>query len=197
MSGSSAKRAKKPKKDSPAYAAVAQRRSYSKVTDQAPDAAELEYLLAAASRAADHGSLHPWRVIALRGDARSRLGRSLAKAAKLGGSDADSLASKPLRAPLLLAVVLSPKASGKVPEWEQEAVASGVAHLLSLLLHDAGWGVIWRTGPYTRHKKVAKMHGLAKGEKLLGWLYVGGIPDRARSSHDKKLSGKRYLTTLD
>lgn len=185
------------KPDSPAYRAVAGRRSYSKVTDTAPDAAELEHLIAAASRAADHGAMHPWRVIALRGKSRAKLGNSLAKAAKLSGSDADSLAAKPLRAPLLLAIVLKPKPSGKVPEWEQEAVASGVAHLLSLLLHDAGWGVIWRTGPYTRHKKVAKMHGLEKGEKLLGWLYVGGIPDRAGSSHDKKLSGKKYLTTLD
>lgn len=183
--------------DSPTYQAVARRRSHSKVTDKAPDAAQLEHLVAAASRVADHGAMHPWRVIALRGNARSKLGRALAKAANLKGSDAESLASKPLRAPLLIAVVLSPKSSQKVAEWEQEAVASGVAHMLSLLLHDAGWGVIWRTGPYTRHKKVAKMHGLAKGEKLLGWLYVGGIPDRAGSSHDKKLNGKKYLTTLD
>lgn len=183
--------------DSPVYTAVARRRSHSKVSDQAPDIAELEHLVAAASRVADHSALHPWRVIALRGKARSQLGKALAKAAKLKGSDADSLAAKPLRAPLLIAIVFDPKSSGKVAEWEQEAVASGVAHILSLLLHDAGWGVIWRTGPYTRHKKVAAMHGLKRGEKLLGWLYVGGIPDRAGSSHDKKLSAKRYLTTLE
>ena len=63
-----------------------------------------------------------------------------------------------------------------MPRWEQEAVASGVAHVLSLLLDEAGWGVIWRTGDYTRSKAVAKAHGLGKNEELLGWLYVGGKP---------------------
>jgi nitroreductase len=188
---------KRDRAESPVLAAVAGRRSFSKVTTKAPDAAELERLLAAAARVADHGALHPWRVIALRGEARERLGRSLAKAAGAHGSEAAKLAAKPLRAPLLLAVVLSPKRSGKVPEWEQEAVASGVAHMLSLLLHDAGWGVFWRTGSHTRAKKVAKMHGLATGEKLLGWLYVGGIPARASGSHTKKVNVERFLSTLD
>lgn len=182
---------------SPVYTAVVTRRSHSKVTNRAPDTDELESLVAAAGRVADHASLHPWRLIALRGDARSRLGAALAKAAKLKGSDAASLAAKPLRAPLLVAVVFRPEKSQKVADWEQEAVASGVAHMLSLLLHDAGWGVIWRTGPYTRAKKVAKMHGLQKGEKLLGWLYVGGVPARSGSSHAKTVRADKYLSTLD
>jgi hypothetical protein len=33
---------------------------------------------------------------------------------------------------------------------------------------------MWRTGPFTRHPAVARMHGLREGEHLLGWLYVGG-----------------------
>ncbi len=181
----------------PVLAAAQARRSYSKVTDQAPGTAELERLLAAAGRVADHSALAPWRLIALRGAARARLGRALAAAAGLSGADAVSLAAKPLRAPLLIAVVFSPQPSRKVPDWEQEAVASGVAHLMSLLLHEAGWGVIWRTGPHTRAKKVAKMHGLAPGEKLLGWLYVGGVPDRAGSSHAKKVAVSHRLSTLE
>ena len=93
---------------------------------------------------------------------------------------------KPLRAPLLLAVVavVTPD-HPKVPEWEQEASAAGVAHLMSLLLDEAGWGVMWRTGPYTRHPIVEAAHGLVPGERLLGWLYVGGLPGRAprRAAH--------------
>ena len=61
--------------------------------------------------------------------------------------------------------------------WEQEAVAAGVAHMLTLLLDEAGWGVMWRTGPHTRHPLVAEAHGLASNERLLGWLYVGGRPE--------------------
>ena len=34
--------------------------------------------------------------------------------------------------------------SVKVHDWEQDAAATGVAHMLSLLLDEAGWGVFWR-----------------------------------------------------
>ncbi|GAB3572855.1 nitroreductase family protein [Leifsonia lichenia] len=176
--------------------AVASRRSYSRVTEAAPTHEQLLPLIAAAGRVADHSSLHPWRVIELRGNARSRLGAAFAKDAHASGSDAEKIAAKPLRAPLLLAIVSVRTKSEKVPGWEQDAVASGVAHILSLLLHDAGWGVIWRTGHQTRAKAVHKMHGLKKNERLLGWLYVGGIPDGSKESHRKTVDPERYLTTL-
>lgn len=111
-------------------------------------------------------------MILLRGNDRTRLGKALAKAE---GEKKPS--TKPLRAPLLIAVVVTFRDSKKVPKWEQEAVASGVAHTLSLLLDDEGWGVFWRTGSATRSRPVAKLHGLRKNEKLLGWLYVGGKPE--------------------
>ncbi len=156
------------------------RRSAPKVTDAAPDDAAIVSLLDAAARGADHASLTPWRVIALRGDARARLGAALVAAAGLDGEQAARLAAKPLRAPLLLAIVAVTSPHPKVPEWEQEVATAGVAHLLSLLLDEAGWGVMWRSGPYTRHPLVAQMHGLGPNERLLGWLYVGGVPDGTR-----------------
>lgn len=176
--------------------AVASRRSYSRVTEQAPTHEELLPLIAAAGRVADHSALHPWRVIELRGDARSRLGEAFAKDAGVSGKDAEKLAAKPLRASLLLAIVSVRTKSDKVAGWEQDAVASGVAHILSLLLHDAGWGVIWRTGHHTRSKAVHRMHGLKKNERLLGWLYVGGIPEGSKEGHRKSVDPERYLTTL-
>lgn len=151
--------------------AVRRRQSWSKVTAEAPTRAQLMPLVEAAARVADHSSLRPWRLIELRGADREALGAAIAKAQ---GDRHPS--SKPLRAELLIAVVASYRTSEKVPRWEQEAVASGVAHMLSLLLDEAGWGVIWRTGHYTRSKAVAKAHGLKKNEELLGWLYVGGKP---------------------
>ena len=173
------------------------RRSASRVTDAAPDDAALLELLEGASRVADHASLRPWRVIALRGPARERLGDALAAAAGADGAAAAKLAGKPLRAPLLLAVVaiVAPD-HPKVPEWEQEASAAGVAHLLSLLLDAAGWGVMWRTGPYTRHPLVAAVHGLARDERLLGWLYVGGLPGGRRADRRTDRIAASRLTTL-
>lgn len=167
------------------------RRSWSKVTDAAPSDEELGDLIAAAGRVADHSALRPWRLIELRGSDRNVLGRAIAKA------EGDSKPStKPLRAPLLIAVVVSYRPSKKVPKWEQDAVASGVAHILSLLLDEAGWGVFWRTGGYTRSKAVAKAHGLKKNERLLGWLYVGGKPEKARPGHRKFVDPQRVLTRM-
>lgn len=177
--------------------AVSARRSYSRVTETAPAHEDLLPLVAAAGRVADHSSLHPWRIIELRGSARERLGAAFVKDAHVSGHDAEKLAAKPLRAPLLLAIVAVRAKSDKVPGWEQDAVASGVAHTLSLLLHEAGWGVIWRTGHLTRSKAVHKMHGLSKNERLLGWLYVGGIPEGTKEGHRKTIDAERYLTTLD
>ncbi|ANJ26382.1 nitroreductase family protein [Agromyces aureus] len=185
----------------PALEAALVRRSVSKVTDAAPDDAELLELLGAAGRVADHASLRPWRVVALRGEARDRLGSALALASGLEAADprgAAKLATKPLRAPLLLAVVaVHTPDYAKVPEWEQDATAAGVAHLLSLLLDEAGWGVLWRTGPYTRHPAVSAAHGLRPNEALLGWLYVGGKPERRRVERLKPIDAAARLTTLD
>lgn len=171
--------------------AVHSRRSWSKVTDVAPSHEELADLVAAAGRVADHSSLRPWRLIELRGDDRERLGRAIAKV-----NDDSGISPKPLRAPLLIAIVVSYRPSEKVPRWEQAATAAGVGHTLSLLLDEAGWGVIWRTGHYTRSKPVAKVHGLRDNERLLGWLYVGGKPADKTKSHHKQLDPERFLSRM-
>ncbi|MCM3780069.1 nitroreductase family protein [Microbacterium hydrocarbonoxydans] len=174
-----------------ALEAVRSRQSWSKVTAEAPSREELLHLVAAAGRVADHSSLRPWRLIEMRGDDREALGAAIAKAQ--GDS---SPSTKPLRAPLLIAVVASYRKSDKVPRWEQEAVASGVAHVLSLLLDEAGWGVIWRTGHYTRTKAVAKAHGLDKNEELLGWLYVGGKPVGKKPGRRKAVEARKLVTRM-
>ncbi|GAA1506671.1 nitroreductase [Agromyces terreus] len=184
----------------PVRAAVTARRSVSKVTGDAPGDAELVELLEAAGRAADHAGLRPWRIIALRGAARERLGAALVEAAGLEPADraAEKLAGKPLRAPVLLALVaVRTPDHEKVPAWEQDATAAGVAHLLSLLLDEAGWGVMWRTGPHTRHPTVSAMHGLGEHERLLGWLYVGGRPERWRPERRRTGDAASRFTTLD
>jgi nitroreductase len=176
---------------------VRRRQSHARVTADAPTHEQLIPLVEAASTVADHGALAPWRLIELRGAARERLGAAFVAASGLEGSHAQKLAEKPLRASLLIAVVARHEPSIKVPEWEQDAAASGVAHTLSLLLAEAGWGVMWRTGGHTRHPAVAAMHGLAPNEKLLGWLYVGGIPKRTKRERKARLDLDGHLSQLD
>lgn len=174
-----------------ALEAVRARQSWSKVDDVAPSREELLHLVSAAGRVADHSSLRPWRLIELRGADRGVLGAAIAQA-----EGDQSPSSKPLRAPLLIAVVASYRKSSKVPRWEQEAVASGVAHMLSLLLDEAGWGVLWRTGHYTRSKAVSRAHGLGKDEELLGWLYVGSKPKGRRPGRRKPVEARALVTRM-
>jgi nitroreductase len=176
--------------------AVLRRRSFPAVTDAAPTHAELVTLVGAAASVADHGAMRPWRLIELRGDVRVRLGDAFVAASGVSGVDAERLAAKPLRASLLVAVVASPRANLKVAAWEQEAVASGVAHILSLLLDEAGWGVMWRTGPLTRSLPVRELHGLGDGEELLGWLYIGGKIDGVSGDHKPRVSGEGFVSSL-
>ncbi|MFB2554806.1 nitroreductase family protein [Herbiconiux liangxiaofengii] len=177
--------------------AMLARRSSSKVTDAAPTPAQVAAAVEAAGQLADHSGLRPWRVIEIRGDARDRLGRGLAKADGVKGEHAGKYVARAHRAPLVLAVVVSFRKKHKVPEWEQEAVASGVAHGLSLVLDDEGWGVFWRTGELTRTKAVRKAHDLGKHEELLGWLYVGGLPERGRKARAKsRIRVAEHLSAL-
>ena len=101
-----------------------------------------------------------------------------------------------MRASLLIAVVASLKPSPKVADWEQEAVASGIAHTLSLLLDDAGWGVMWRSGPLTRSLPVRVLHRLADNEQLLGWLYVGRLDGSGKAGGRQPFPAEQYLSVL-
>lgn len=135
-------------------------------------------------------------MIELRGDARHRLGDALAAASGATGTAAAKIAAKPLRAQLLLAIVECTRPSPKVAAWEQAATAAGVAHLLSLLLDEAGWGVMWRSGPLTRSAEVRRVHHLADNEQLLGWLYVGGVPDGPNEAPKPHADPREMLSRL-
>ncbi|HEX6499455.1 MAG TPA: nitroreductase [Micromonosporaceae bacterium] len=154
--------------------AVRSRRSVGRLVDPAPSDEEILDLVTEAATGPDHGLLRPWRLITVRGDARRTLGEAFA--ADLPDDDAagrERAAGKPLRAPLLLSIVLEPRENPKVPEWEQLAATAAMVHNLSLLLHAGGWGAMWRTGAPVRSPHVHKLLGLSAGEQLLGWLYVG------------------------
>jgi nitroreductase len=178
------------------FEAMHERRSSSKVTDEAPSHDELLELVEAAGQVADHSGMTPWRILEIRGDSRRIVGESLAAAAGLHGHDAEKSIRKSERAPLLLAVIVSPRPSFKVPYWEQEAVASGVAHSLNLLLHERGYGAMWRTGIQTRSDAVRVANRLEPGEQMLGWIYVGRYPERPREARRSRIDPRRHLSSL-
>ena len=187
--------------------AVSTRRSIGRLREPAPSDEEVLRILELAALAPDHGRLSPWRVVALRGDARRALGERFAAAtsssatpaapaptasasatassptptstASASATASDRAAAKPLRAPLLLSLVLTPVPGHKVPEWEQLAAAVCAVHTVILLMHERGWGCMWRTGALLDDPGVRSLLGLRAEEKLLGWLYVGTPADEA------------------
>jgi len=159
-------------------AAIRARRSTAPVSDTAPTDAELAGFLQLAAHSPDHAGLRAWRLITLRGSARSRLGEAMAVGFgdEPGSPAAAKTAKKPLRAPLLVTVVGRPVEHPKVPEWEQIAAIGALVATLELVLFDAGYTAMWRTGPAVDLPAVRAVLQLAPDERLLGWLYVGGTP---------------------
>lgn len=154
------------------------RRSVGKLTEPAPDDAAVARMLEAAVTAPDHGLVRPWRFVVLRGAARERLGDAFAAALLARRPDAGDAAveadrSKPLRAPLLVAVVCAPQPSIKAPEWEQLASAAAATQNLLLAAHGLGFGAMWRTGWFVASDEVRADLGLAATERLIGLVYVG------------------------
>lgn len=178
---------------------MAMRRSVSKVGPKTPTDAEITELLAAVTPVADHKALRPWRLILMRGDDRAKLGEALDAAAGVTREVGD-FNTKPFRAELLIAIVMSPKEHPQVPEWEQLATAAGAGHLLELALWQTGWGVMWRTGVLANALEVREAHGLTDGEMLLGWLYVGDIDESFRErmldSNRPALDPHQFLGTM-
>jgi nitroreductase len=178
------------------------RRSTGRLVAPAPPAEDLEILLRAATAAPDHGRLRPWRFVAVRGTGLERLGELFAKAHAAREPDADREALertrlKPLRAPLIVAVISSPKQSPKVPGWEQVASSSAAAENLCLAAHALGYGCMWRTGWYGEAPEVREHLGLVGGESVLAWVYVGTAPEGARPAPRPDTDPSTLTTLLD
>lgn len=161
--------------------AIRSRRSTAPVNDAAPTDAELRRHLAVAAHSPDHAALRPWRLISIRGAARQQLGQALVTGFgdEPGTPAAAKTASRPLRAPLLVAIVCTPVDHPKVPAWEQLAATAAMISTLQLVLFDAGWTAMWRSGPAVELPEVRHLLGLAGREQLLGWLYIGGLTGAA------------------
>jgi len=143
-----------------------------------PSAGALDLAVAAALRAPDHGGVKPWRFVFIAGAARLALGEALAAslARREPATPPERLElerAKPLRAPLVIAAGAALRHDYKVPVWEQEAsAAAGTMNLLNAL--DAqGFGAMWLSSAALRDPEVKAALGLAPGDALLGWIYVG------------------------
>lgn len=157
--------------------------SVPRLLEPAPTAEQREVLFAAAMRAPDHGHLQPWRFLTVEGTAREQMGELLAEAAKLQDSEVseaamDKARNGPLRAPLVVVVIARLQDHVKYPKSEQLLAAGCAAHGILLAAYAQGIGAVWRTGDLVYSSHVAKGLGLAEGEEVIAFLYLG-TPQKA------------------
>ena len=150
-----------------------------------PDIADeqIETMIAAALRAADHAWLRPSRYLVIRGEALGRLGDVFAATESAVADEArvNRLKSMPLRAPLIVVAITTIVEHPKVPEVEQlMSTAAGVQNMLNAAWA-MGLGAVWRTGDLAYHPDVHKGLGLEVNEKLTGFVYVGHIAGTVKS----------------
>src|SRR5947209_169123 len=102
---------------------VRTRRSIPKVRPERPPRELIERMIEAAGQPPNHHRTEPWRFIVLAGTARDQLGDIMADSVRAGLSDPESsegraqiekARSKPLRAPVIIAVAAIPSAQPKV-----------------------------------------------------------------------------------
>ncbi|MCL5775728.1 nitroreductase family protein [Limibaculum sp. FT325] len=147
------------------------------LADEGPGREVLVTLLTAAARCPDHGKLEPWRFVVIAGDARARVAqaaRDRAGALGLDTAAVDKTAAAFAQGAVIVAVIASPKASDKIPDWEQTMSAGAVCLSLLNAALAAGWGANWLTGPLARDAAfLGATLGAAPGEWVAGFVHIG------------------------
>ena len=155
---------------------LAKRRSASAMSlaTPGPDDAQLADLLRLAARVPDHGKLSPWRFVILRGEAKDAFAE---KITALADSQANPVkagaALRKLTRPPLCVAVISRYIPGEIPEWEQRQSASAVCQQMLLAAAAMGWGANWITDWYSYDARAREILGVADGELVAGFLYLG------------------------
>jgi len=155
----------------------------------APGDSEIATIIAAASRAPDHGRLAPWRFIVYRGEAREEIGRKLAALAEeregpLPENRRNQELARFSRAPLVIGVISSPKENPKIPQWEM-FLSGGMAALNLMIAANAlGYGTNMITNWYSDVPEGRAILGLAPHERVVGFVHIGthegAVPERPR-----------------
>lgn len=181
-----------------ALEALHQRVSVAKLQAPAPDEQQREALFRAATRAADHKHLQPWRFLVIEEEGLDQLGELFSKAILADNPQApekalDSLRKKPLRAPMILVAIASCQEHPKVPVVEQIVSTGAAVQNMLVAAHALGIGAFWRTGDMAYHPTVLSGLGLGAMEKIIGFLYLGTPVKPLPSPHSVDLA--RFFTS--
>ncbi|ALO34850.1 nitroreductase [Colwellia sp. MT41] len=180
-----------------------QRQSTPMLTDPAPNKADLSTLLSAGMRVPDHAGLKPWHFHVISGAGLQRLSDLYVaattidlttKAGLLEGTSIDEdafnekiakVAKMPFRAPMMIVISTQYVEHNKVPQQEQLIAAGCCAQAMQMAAFSLGYGAMWRTGDLAYNETVKTGLGLAAGNDIAGFLYLG-TPTKAPHSKPAK-----------
>ena len=156
---------------------LTQRVSHARLGLPGPSQDELGTIVRAGIRAPDHALQRPWHFVIVEGERRDALGVVLNESLKLRGVTDEAQLNKalkaPLRAPVLIAVLLKFKDHPKVERNEQIGSAAAATYAMSLAANALGFGSIWRTGLYATDPHVISALGGGDKDEVIGFLYLG------------------------
>lgn len=144
-----------------------------------PDSSKIDLILAAATRVPDHKKLAPWRFIVFEGHARDEMGKIFAEACEREEKEPPSPVrldlerARFLRAPLVLAVISSPKAKPGAPEWEQVLSCGALCLNICIAANALGFGTSWITEWIAYSPRVREALQLKEAERIAGFIYMG------------------------
>jgi nitroreductase len=115
------------------------------------------------------------------GEARRAAGAKIAVAFRTKFPDAkpehvEAERARFLRAPLVIAVVSRAGPNVKIPEWEQVLSAGAAAMSLVIAAHALGYAANWITEWYAYDRGVLDAFGLARHERIAGFVHIGTPP---------------------
>jgi len=155
-----------------------------------PSPDELARILAVAARTPDHGKLHPWRFVHVGQGRRPAFAELLHRAYRVGqgepsGATIEAIDRLAFQAPELVVALFSPKASAKIPLWEQQLSCGAACMNLAHAAHALGYAAGWITGWAAYSDAVRDAFGAAP-ERIAGFIYIGtpGLPLEERVRPD-------------
>ncbi len=171
----------------PVLEAIRNRRSSPLMQPTAPSKDLIQQILQAAACAPNHYRTSPWRFTVVAGSARQEMGRIMAASLlerveddeddEKVGAELDALlekeSSKPLRAPIIIAVACVPSDQPKVSEIEEICACAAAVQNMLLAAEGLGLGAMWRTGKPADDPRIKRFLSFPDNSRLIAFVYVG------------------------
>jgi len=170
------------------------------ISSPGPDERQLAHIMEAAVRVPDHGKLTPWRFILLKNEAKAAFAALLRKCWLADNPSASVEGPVPeadfvSRAPVVIAVVSSPRIHPKIPRQEQILSAGAVCMAMLNAALASGLAAQWRTGWPATDERVLRKLGLNQEESLAGFLFIGTRRPDAPPLADRRRPFWQQLTS--